>query len=107
MHKASNRAHSAIAPKTAPITTAAGAEWFRDVDVASDGIPVADALGTTVVREGSTMLKVISESSEGLEVVEDSVRAVANMEVSRVAEVMNKLVGSDVWAEDAKKTLAM
>ena len=72
----------------------------------SDGILVADALGTIVVCEGSTRLKVISGPSEGLEVADDSVLEMVNIEVSEVAEVISESVGLGGWAEGAVKISA-
>jgi len=74
--------------------------------VTSDGFLVADAVGTTVVCEGSTRLKVISRPSEGLEVAGDSVLEMVNIEVGEVAEAISEPVDTGVEAEDAVKPSA-
>ena len=72
----------------------------------SDGILVADALGTTVVCEGSTRLKVVSRPSQGLEVADGSVFEMVTIEVSEVAEAISESVDPGGEAEDAVKTSA-
>ncbi|KAI0587140.1 hypothetical protein Alg130_03972 [Pyrenophora tritici-repentis] len=62
---------------------------------------VADAVGAAVTCEGSTRLKDIFGSSEGLEVAEDNVRVIINVEVRAFAEVVIDPVDSAGEAEDA------